>query len=241
MIAILSDFNDSEYLGVMKGVIFSVYKDAKIVDLCNKIKQHNIKEGAWVLLQSYKYFPKNTVFLCVVDPGVGSERQAIAVKTKYYYFVGPDNGLMWPAIKEDGVENIVKLSTENASFTFHGRDVFARVAAKLEKGIKIESIGIKTGIKNKLEFYLNGRKGEIARVDDFGNIITNLKLLNKNQYDVIIKNKELKMNFYKTYSEAKEHELFLVEGSSKTLEISVKNGRAVDKLKVNVGERIIIK
>src|SRR3989344_1101814 len=133
MIVILTDFGHSEYLGVMKGVIYSIKKNTKIVDLSNFVSRHSIKEGAWILYNNYRHFPKNAIFLCVVDPGVGSERQCLAVKTRNYFFVGPDNGLMYKAILEDKVIAAVKLSAKNASMTFHGRDVFAKAAAMLEK------------------------------------------------------------------------------------------------------------
>lgn len=241
MIAILSDFGNSEYLGVMKGVIYSTYHNAKIVDLYNNVNPQNIKEGAWILLNSYKYFPKNTIFLCVVDPGVGSRRNCIAIKTTNYYFVGPDNGLIYPATNKDGIKKIVKLSTKGASKTFHGRDVFAKNAALLEKGIRIEKIGKILNKIKPLDFYLKNRVGEIVRIDNFGNIITNLKKLNKKQYQLNYKNKKIRLNFYNTYAEAPDNRLFLIEGSSNTLEISIKNKSAVDRLKVKVGDRVEIK
>src|SRR3989344_4242675 len=234
MIAILSDFNDSEYLGVMKGVIYSISKDAKIVDLYNRVNSQNVKEGAWILFTTYKYFPKKTVFLCVVDPGVGSEREAIAIKTKNYFFIGPDNGLLWPTINEDSIKEVVKLSTKNASLTFHGRDVFAKAAALLDKNQNISSLGKKTEIKAQLSFHLKEREGEIVRIDNFGNIITNLPSPNKDEYNVKVNNINKNLKFYKTYNEAKENELFLIEGSSKTLEISIKNGNASKKLNINI-------
>lgn len=243
MIVILSDFGNSEYLGIMKGVIYSIYNKAKIVDLYNNINPHNIKEAAWILLNSYKYFPKNTIFLCVVDPGVGSKRNCLAIKTKNYYFIGPDNGLLYPTIKQNKTQKIIKLSTKGASKTFHGRDVFAKAAAKLEKGTKIEKLGkiINKNKLKKLEFHLNKRRGEIVRIDNFGNIITNLKSLNKKQYYIKIKKIYKKLNFYNTYEEAPENTLFLIGGSSKTLEISIKNKKAIDKLKVEIGNSIEIK
>src|SRR3989344_9383571 len=175
MIVILTDFGHSEYLGVMKGVIYSIKKNTKIVDLSNFVTHHNIKEGAWILYKNYRYFPKNTIFLCVVDPGVGSKRQCMAVKTRNYFFVGPDNGLMYKSAAEDKIISVVKLPTNNASMTFHGRDVFAKAAAQLDKGAKIETLGNKTTIKTKLDFYIKGREGEIVRIDNFGNIITDLE------------------------------------------------------------------
>jgi S-adenosylmethionine hydrolase len=95
MIVLLTDFGQSEYAGVMKGVIYSIDSDAKIVDLCHDISPQNIIEASWILRNNYKYFPEGAVFCCVVDPGVGTQRKALAVKTEKFYFVAPDNGLLW--------------------------------------------------------------------------------------------------------------------------------------------------
>lgn len=238
MIVLLSDFNTSEYLGVMKGVIYSIYEDAKIVDLFNDVNSHSIKEGAWILLQNYKFFPKGSIFLCVVDPGVGSLRKPIIVETENYYFIGPDNGLMYPAADKDLIKRIFKIKTENnISNTFHGRDVFAVIAGKLEKGLKPEDLGKEIRDIQKLDFYLKDRTGEVVRIDKFGNIITNLETLNKESYEV---NSE-KLNFYKTYAEAPNNTLFLILGSSNTLEISMRNQSAFKKLKLKTGDKITIK
>lgn len=242
MIVILSDFGNSEYLGIMKGVIYSICDAPRIIDLCNNINHQNIKEGAWILLKSYRHFPKSTIFLCVVDPGVGGKRESIAVRTKNYFFVGPDNGLMYPAIIEDGIIEIRRLNTEFASKTFHGRDVFAKVSALLENNNTINSLGMKSNVNVKLEFYKNGREGEVVRIDNFGNIITNLEHTGKKTYSVFLPEKkiELRLKFFDTYEKASD-DLFLIEGSANTLEISVKNGNANHLLRVNFGDKIEIK
>ena len=240
MIAILTDFGHSEYLGAVKGVIYSANQNSKIVDLYNFVNPQNIKEAAWILYKNYKYFPKGTVFLCVVDPGVGSKRQCLAIKTKNYYFVGPDNGLMYKAAFEDKIISAVGLPIKNASITFHGRDIFAKAAAQLEKGANIEKLGQKTAIRTKLDFYLKGREGEIVRIDNFGNIITNLSSLNKSSYQVRTNNFNQKLNFYDTYESSPANNLFLIKGSSNTLEISIKNSNASKKLNLKVGDKIKI-
>ena len=239
MIALLTDFGDSEYAGVMKGVILSANEGAKIIDLCNFVQPQNVREAAWVLYSSYRYFPKSTVFLCVVDPGVGSKRQCLAIKTRNYFFVGPDNGIMYQAGKEDGILDVVVLSKKGASRTFHGRDIFAKAAAQIDKSKMI--YGKKSDLKIKIKFHLKEREGEIVRIDRFGNIITNLSSLNKSSYFVKTRSFSKKMNFYRTYDEADYNELFIIEGSSNTLEISMKNSDAGKKLKVKAGERIEIK
>lgn len=238
MIVLLSDFGQSEYVGAMKGVIYSISPDAKIVDLCHSIGAQNVIEGSWVLRNNYKYFPEDSTFCCVVDPGVGTERKAIAVKTDKYYFVGPDNGLLWETVKEQKIIEIREIPVPaDASRTFHGRDVFAKASAEIDLG-KFNEIGERIENIEKLELYKEGREGIVVRIDRFGNIVTNLGKVDKDEYSVVIGGKEFVMAYRPTYDAAKEGELFLVEGSNSTLEISLKNGSANDRLDLQAGARI---
>lgn len=240
MIVLLTDFGQSEYVGVMKGVICRINNNAKIIDLCHNISPQNIIEASWILKNNFRYFPESAIFCCVVDPGVGTERKALAVKTKDYYFVAPDNGLLWETLKELEINDIRNIPIpENASNTFHGRDVFAKSAANIDLG-HFDTIGLKIKEIKKLELYRNAREGLVVRIDSFGNIITNLPKENKTKYSVKIEEKNWHMNFYANYDSAKENELFLIEGSCNTLEISLKNGNANDKLHIKTGERIEI-
>jgi len=240
MIVLLTDFGQSEYVGVMKGVIYGIVSDARIVDLCHSIGAQNIIEASWLLKNNYKYFPKSAIFCCVVDPGVGTERKALGVKTERYYFVGPDNGLLWETVKSEKIIDIRQISIPpDASMTFHGRDVFAKAAANIEKG-RFETIGEKIkGIK-KLELYKKDREGIVVRIDRFGNIVTNISKEEKDKYSVEIGEKGYMMGYCPNYDAAKERELFLIEGSNRTLEISLKNGSANDKLHLKTGQRIKI-
>lgn len=243
MIAIVTDFGDSEYVGVMKGVIKSVNPKAEFVDLCNTISPQNIREGAWVLLTNYKYFPQGTVFLCVIDPGVGSARKPIVIESENYFFVGPDNGLMYPAAKNDSILRMLHIKyLEGAPVapTFHGRDIFAKVAAMVDKDSYLDETGefIKSIVR--LNIGCSGKNGTVMRIDSFGNIITNLPKLAKKKYSVRLGRQKHTFALFRNYDDAPSGKPFLVEGSAKTLEISVKGGSAARELKVRAGDNIIV-
>ena len=240
MIILLTDFGQGEYVGVMKGVICKVNHNATIVDLCHDISPQNIIEASWILKNNYTYFPEGSVFCCVVDPGVGSERRAIAVKTNQGYFVAPDNGLLWETLNEQRIIEIRELIVpEHASRTFHGRDLFAEAAAGIDIGC-FDGLGRKIENIEKLQLHQRDREGMVVRIDRFGNVVTNLTSTNKQTYSVEAADKKYQMNFYPIYSTAKGNELFLIEGSCNTLEISLKNDNANEKLHLRLGARIKI-
>lgn len=240
MIILLTDFGPSEYVGVMKGVIYSIDHRAQIVDLCHSVSSQNIIEASWILRNNYKYFPEGSVFCCVVDPSVGSERKALAVKTERYYFVAPDNGLLWETLKEQEVIDIREIPIpSDASHTFHGRDVFAPAAAKIGLG-KFDQVGEKVGQIERLELYQDSGRGLVVRIDSFGNIITNIPKQGNGRYSVKTGEKIYQMNYRENYSAAKQGELFLIEGSNRTLEISLRNGSANEKLFAKAGQIVEI-
>lgn len=185
MITLLTDFGTADnFVGVMKGVIASIAPEAKVIDVTHGILPQQVKQGRWVLSQSWRWFPQGTVHLAVVDPGVGGERRALAVQAGGHYFVGPDNGLLSDAIGAPGAKarEITNRAwmLEQVSATFHGRDVFAPAAARLATGARFASAGplvsdplwlgeggpTRTGKR----FWV----GEVVHVDRFGNLITNL-------------------------------------------------------------------
>jgi S-adenosylmethionine hydrolase len=156
------------------------------------------------------------------------------------YFVAPDNGLLWETLKEQIIIDIREIPIPpNASDTFHGRDVFAKVAADIDLD-HFDKLGPKTEEMERLELYQNGREGLVVRIDSFGNIITNLPKENKTTYSVKADGKSFQMNFHPNYNAAQDNELFLLEGSCNTLEISLKNGSANDKLHLETGRKITI-
>jgi S-adenosylmethionine hydrolase len=239
MIVLLTDFGASEYVGVMKGVILGI-NAARIVDLCHDVRPQCLIEASWVLKSSYRYFPKGSTFCCVVDPGVGGVRKAIGVRTEDYCFVAPDNGLLWETLKEQRILEIRQLAIpERASRTFHGRDVFAAAAAKADLG-QFGTLGEKIGRVEELELYRNGRQGIVVRIDRFGNVITNLPPLSKDHYETQIGGRAHALPFHPTYQAAAENELFVITGSANTLEFSLRNGSANDRLHVAPGQIVAI-
>ncbi|ACX51762.1 protein of unknown function DUF62 [Ammonifex degensii KC4] len=238
LVAFLSDFGFSVYVGVVKGVILSLCPSTRIVDLTHAVTPFAVREGAWYLLTSYSYFPEGTIFLAVVDPGVGGPRQPLAIRTQRYYFVGPDNGLLFPAAEEDGIEEVVALwRHRGASRTFEARDVFAPAVARLAKGEPLASLGHPTTIEVRLRFHRQGREGEVVVIDSFGNVITNLPPLPGAGYYQLrsATGIEMTLPFYPTYAEAPREKLFLTTGSAGTLEIALREGRAADLLPLPPG------
>lgn len=242
-IALLTDFGLSEYVGVLKGEIWRRQPDVKIIDLFHEVTPFAIREAAWILLAHRRSFPPGTVFLAVVDPGVGTRRQAVAVGTRAgYYYVGPDNGLLYPAAWADGDPRAVALEIpEGASSTFHGRDVFAPAAARLAGGCPLEELGPPVELEAKLLFHMQGREGEIVRIDRFGNIITNLPPTGQEQYHAVLADGSRRtLPFFPTYGVAPRGQLFVTTGSAGTLEIALREDAASRELPVRVGQRVVL-
>lgn len=188
IITVLTDFGmvDS-YVGVLKGVMLGINPDIIFVDLTHSIPHGDIKRAAFCLFTAYRYFPKETIHLVVVDPGVGTTRKPLIVKTKDYCFVGPDNGVFsWIYAHEDfkvyeikNVSPLACLPTGKISTTFHGRDIFAPTAARLSLGLRVTQLGkpLKRGISFNPpmpEVADTTIKGEVIDIDNFGNLITNI-------------------------------------------------------------------
>src|SRR5947207_2897353 len=147
VIAMMTDFGlgDGD-VGVMKGVIAGITPQAHIIDITHDVAPQNVPSGAWILASAYRYFPQGTVFVCVVDPGVGSSRRAIAIHAGSWFFVGPDNGLFSYIFVEQPIHQAVVLSNTayhlpQVSSTFHGRDIFAPAGAHLARGVALQELG----------------------------------------------------------------------------------------------------
>jgi S-adenosylmethionine hydrolase len=255
MITLTSDFGLKDtYLAEMKGVILSINPNANIIDITHGVEKFNIRMGAFMLTSATPYFPKGTVHLAVVDPGVGTERRAILVQTKQCFFVGPDNGILILAAQNQGIDHIYELANQKfmltqVSNTFHGRDIFGPAAAYLDKGVNPSEFGpeINDAIMPKFSKVTksgNSLIGEILHIDGFGNLITNIsqKDLGKpEKVKVKLHNLSLNLSFVKTYTKAnKLNELITLIGSHGFLEIALNQGSAAKKLHALAGDKIEI-
>ncbi|MCC6020885.1 MAG: S-adenosyl-l-methionine hydroxide adenosyltransferase family protein [Thermoproteaceae archaeon] len=183
VIALLTDFGTKDYfVAAVKGVILSINPGVTIVDVTHEIPPQDVWSGAFALKSVYKWFPRGTIFVAVVDPGVGTERAALIVRTRRYYFVGPDNGVLSLAAGEDGVEEVyaIRAGLPEVSRTFHGRDVFAPAAAYLSLGVEPRMLGVPVTSWRKLEIPRARIEGNsiLARaiyVDRFGNVYTSAR------------------------------------------------------------------
>ncbi|MCM8765323.1 MAG: SAM-dependent chlorinase/fluorinase [Candidatus Omnitrophica bacterium] len=259
VIVLLTDFGQSdEYVGVVKGVISGINPRAKIIDLCHDIPPQDITWANYLLGSAYKFFPKGTIFLCVVDPGVGTKRKIVILETKEYIFISPDNGLLTKVLEKEKSKKIVEVKDKRfflkeISSTFHGRDIMAPVAGYISKGIDLERFGsemrkIKTLKLNKPIMKKDCLIGEVIHIDHFGNLVTNIekgsgvfwqKITQRGQshfYIEIKKRKIYKIN--KSYAESKKGELLAIWGSRNLLEISLSCGNAEKELGVKKGEKI---
>jgi S-adenosylmethionine hydrolase len=188
LIALLTDFGITDtYVGVMKGVMLRIAPQVQFVDLTHAVQPQNVRQAAFALLNSYRFFPPETLFLVVVDPGVGSTRKPIAARTEDYLFVAPDNGVLSYALHEAETVQVVELNNSdyhlaNVSGSFHGRDIFAPGAAHLAAGVPLDKLGTlleQLVLLPEPTLQVEGKRitGEVMHVDHFGNIITSIGLL----------------------------------------------------------------
>lgn len=246
IITLTTDFGLRDpYVAIMKGVILSINHDAKIVDVTHEVPPGALLHAASVINDTITYFPHGTINVVVVDPGVGGQRRPVAIETEHYFFVGPDNGIFWPIIEENRSPMIIHLEEKkyflsHVSNTFHGRDIFAPVAAHVSRGIDIRKMGSVIKDPVRLSFPRPEIKGsvlhgEIIRVDNFGNLITNIhrtdmeSFLQSAAFSIRIGELTIK-DVSHVYTDASKGELLSLYGSSNRLEIAVREGSAFDFL-----------
>ena len=259
IITLTTDFGQTDsYVGAMKGVILGIAPEARIVDVTHNVHPQDIYQAAYMLQTFYRYFPIGTVHLIVVDPGVGSTRRAIAVETPEAWFVAPDNGVLtdvWrDAVKRWSTEEYRAVELTDQRFwraelskTFHGRDIFAPVAAHLARGTPLEQFG--PGLIALTEAELagpmfepdQGLVGRVVHIDHFGNCITNITSWHVQQGGLdqnltVEINNHTVTGLMQTYADVPVGALLALIGSSDQLEIALRNGNAADLLRANVGD-----
>jgi hypothetical protein len=244
VITLLTDFGTADgYVGEMKGVLLSLAPDATVIDITHDIAPQDVDHARLTLARVWRRFPSTSVHLVVVDPGVGSTRAALAVASDGQFFVGPDNGVLSPALLVAGVRAVELPLPPTASATFHGRDVFAPAAAALARGQPLESLGVDAPhpiVRRTPEPTRQpdgALEGEVIMIDRFGNAVTNLIALHGGIVEVATR----QIHVRRTYSEVATNMPVAVVGSSGLIEVAVRDGNASHALGLERGSRVVLR
>jgi S-adenosyl-L-methionine hydrolase (adenosine-forming) len=253
VIALLTDFGSRDaYAAILHGVIAGIAPRARVVDLCHAVPRQDIRAGAFMLLSAYRFFPPETIFVCVVDPGVGTSRRIVAVRTAARTFIGPDNGLLrWAVDDSGGTPTIVRVEDRRywlpvVSATFHGRDVMAPAAAHLANGLTLESLGPPADALIGEPFppllrLADTLLGKVIYVDHFGNCVTNVDAIQlAGTPNAIVVNGK-RVTLVRTYAEGDRGELVALFGSSGYLEIAINGGSAREMTGIDIGSEVLIR
>ncbi len=246
LLVFLTDFGERDgFAGVMKGVALSINPSLKFVDLTHGVEPFDILGGALLLKAHYRYFPKGAIFVCVVDPGVGTERKPIAVRTENYFFVAPMNGLIDLVLEEEKPLEVVEIKNKRYTLravnqTFHGRDIFTPAAAYISKGVKLQELGKPIRYRKLLRFPKAKRfprrvEGEVVYFDRFGNAVTNIPC-KRFKYCVF---RNLKGDFVRAFLYGKRNKPNFTCGSFGFVEAFIPEGSFKETFGARRGERII--
>jgi len=251
IITLTTDFGeDGSYVGAMRGVILSLCPEANLVDITHQVNPFSALEASLILSQACPAFPKGTIHLAVVDPGVGGMRKPLLLESGGHFFVGPDNGLFTPFL--DDASRLVRLRARTGngtpSDTFHGRDIFAPAAALLARGESLESLGEPTRQAVRLHMprprhESNRVTGQVVSLDRFGNLITNI---HRRDLDALGAQLDIRVGttriprLVRTYDDGTMGEALALVGSSGYLELAVVQGHAGGQLGVGKGERVLV-
>ncbi len=255
IITLTTDFGeDSPYVAAMKGVILSINPSARLVDLSHQIPPQDIRFANYFLAAAISYFPAGSIHVVVVDPGVGTERAALAIQAAGQHLLAPDNGCLTSVLQVLGGKAIVRRLEErrfwrpSISSTFHGRDIFAPAAAHLSRGVDPSELGPVISSWQRLELLAPVRKGgrltgEVLFVDHFGNLITNIPGDWMDQAPAALQVGEQQVSQFRwvaSYGAAPEGTLVVLVSSTGLVEIAITNGNAAQRLGVNVGASVCI-
>ena len=255
VITLTTDFGTADgYVGTMHGAILGINPEARIVDISHGIAPQDVHQAAYVLYTAYPYFPDGTVHVVVVDPGVGTERRAIALRAGRAFFVAPDNGVLSYIAASESVREIVELTNPRywlpeVSATFHGRDVFSPVGAHLTRGVPLLNMGRR--LSEIITFPLPGPslkadgsiQGRVLHVDRFGNIITDIRteiLAGMENAQVEIAGCSIR-GISVSYAAADVGELVALIGSEGHLEVAIREGNAGAALGVVAGDEVVVR
>jgi S-adenosylmethionine hydrolase len=258
LITLLTDFGTADYfVGAMKGVILSTCSSARIIDITHEVPAQDIQSAAFTLLASYESFPVGTIHVAVVDPGVGSARRGIIGKCAEQIFVGPDNGIFNYVFQREAPARVFNIQNEEffrrpVSATFHGRDIFAPVAAALANGVEATQLGSEISDWVRLEPLAPVRRGKgtiegrVLHIDRFGNCITNftdedVTEENKSNGALLINGRRIS-SFRRFFAEKEttgDGGLFAITGSAGFLEIAARNLSAAQILNAKVGQTVL--
>jgi len=257
VLAFLTDFGTRDhYAGTMKAVAIGICPDAALLDITHDVPPHDVMTGALELAAAFKYFPAGTIFVAVVDPGVGSARRGIAVETADYKFVAPDNGVLTAALRETPAKKMVELTERRyarptVSRTFEGRDRFAPAAAWLAKGIQLSALGRPVADIQKIdipvpEVTAEEIVGVVLRVDRFGNLVTNIdrkpvERLAQGAAITIEAGEHRVERLVATYAELPAGGVGALFGSTDHLELAAPSASAAEHLGVGRGTRITVR
>ena len=251
IITLITDFGlKDSFVGVMKGVLYSINPSITIVDINHNILRHNIQQCAINLNNSYSYFPKGSIHMAIVDPGVGTTRNPLIVESNEHYFIGPDNGI-FSYIYENNDCTVYRVTANeyflnNVSSSFHGRDIFSPIAAHLSITRNPEKFGAVIDEYVSIELKKpksenNNIYGEIVYVDGFGNMMTNIENKDVEYDDEIFVNDISIEKLLSSYSDGKTDNLIAIHGSNGTIEIAINQGSAARKYKILPCVRIVKK
>jgi S-adenosylmethionine hydrolase len=245
VITLLTDFGTSDsYVAELKGVLLSAAPGATLIDISHAISPGNVREAAYVLYRAWRTFPRGSVHLVVIDPGVGTDRAALALSVGGHFFVGPDNGLFSFVVRDVPVQAVSLGEPDWAAPTFHGRDIFAPAAARLASGVALDALGPPfAGIPVRLstrEPFHEGKVliGEVIYVDRFGTLVTNFTPGNMPDYASLEVEGAEVGGLRRTFADVATGVLLAYVGSDGHVEIAVRDGSAARKLGIGVGGRV---
>jgi len=260
IIAILSDLGTRDYfVAAMKGVILSINPDVKIIDITHDVPKRNVRTAAFTLANAAETFPKGTIFIAVVDPGVGTKRRCVLIQTRNgKFFVGPDNGIFTHVAERFGIAKIYEITNKELmmpriSPTFHGRDLMAPVAAHLSLGLKPSMVGPEVKVLKRLKMpmpKLTKAKivGCVLNIDDFGNLVTNIgaDLISRftrlgETIQVSVGGKDIKARFVRTFGDVGQGENLCYIGSTGSLEIAKNMGNFAEALGARLGNEMTLR